>query len=164
MFHFHVRNLFRGVAAASTKKTPARRGRPLTVNVTPKKARAVSRSKKNISAALREQVWLQHQGRVFDAKCLTPWCTNRITVFDFQCGHDIPESKGGTTDLTNLYPICSRCNLSMGNAYTFKEWAALSPVGSATAVSVQSLPPEMTPTCFSRVCQWWRQQFGSGKN
>jgi hypothetical protein len=81
--------------------------------------------KKKISAALREQVWVQHSGRVFERKCMVTWCTNTITVFDFQCGHDIPESKGGATDITNLYPICGKCNLSMSNTYTFKEWCKL---------------------------------------
>lgn len=81
--------------------------------------------KQKISAALREQVWIQHSGRVFERKCTVIWCKNTITVFDFQCGHDIPESKGGRTDITNLYPICGKCNLSMSNTYTLKEWSAL---------------------------------------
>lgn len=75
-----------------------------------------------IPRALREQVWVQRVGKKFQNKCKTTWCKNIITVFDFQCGHDIPESKGGTTDIKNLVPICSRCNLSMSNDYTFKEW------------------------------------------
>jgi len=81
--------------------------------------------KAKISAALREQVWIQHNGRNFEAKCATTWCQNKISVFDFQCGHDIPESKGGPTHIDNLFPICSKCNLSMGNQYTLKEWSAL---------------------------------------
>ena len=76
-----------------------------------------------IPKALREQVWISKFGKSFDAKCFTPWCQNRITVFDFQCGHDIPESKGGATVLSNLYPICARCNMSMSNVYTFEQWA-----------------------------------------
>lgn len=79
--------------------------------------------KAKIPKALREQVWLSKFGKVYDAKCFTPWCENRITVFDFQCGHDIPESKGGPTILANLYPICARCNMSMSNVYTFEQWA-----------------------------------------
>jgi len=81
--------------------------------------------KAKISAALREQVWLQHNGRNFESKCATTWCQNKISVFDFQCGHDVPESKGGPTDINNLFPICPKCNLSMGNQYTLKEWSAL---------------------------------------
>jgi 5-methylcytosine-specific restriction endonuclease McrA len=45
-----------------------------------------------------------------------------MSVFDFQCGHNIPESKGGKTDVNNLIPICSRCNQSMGSQYTIDEW------------------------------------------
>ena len=29
---------------------------------------------------------------------------------------------GGKTDITNLKPICSRCNLSMGSQYSITEW------------------------------------------
>lgn len=78
--------------------------------------------KKKIPKALREQVWIQKVGKKFRTRCKTTWCRNKITVFDFQAGHDIPESKGGSTDISNLVPICSRCNQSMSNQYTFKEW------------------------------------------
>lgn len=78
--------------------------------------------KDKIPRALREQVWITHVGRKFETKCLTTWCQNTITVFDFQCGHNVPESKGGSTDISNLYPICSRCNLSMSDTFTFDEW------------------------------------------
>ena len=81
--------------------------------------------KQKISQALREQVWIQRNGKVFQAKCMVTWCKNMVTVFDFQCGHDIPESKGGPTKLENLYPICGKCNLSMSNTYTFQEWCKL---------------------------------------
>lgn len=82
--------------------------------------------KDKIPKALREQVWLTHIGKKYDSKCYISWCSNRITVFDFQCGHNVPESKGGKTDLVNLRPICSRCNSSMNDSYTIDEWAKLS--------------------------------------
>jgi len=41
-------------------------------------------------------------------------------------GHDQPESKGGTLDINNIKPICARCNLSMSDNYTIKEWIKLS--------------------------------------
>ena len=94
--------------------------------------------KKKIPRAVREAVWLHHCGRRFERRCLTPWCKNSITVFDFQTGHNIPESKGGTMTLDNLIPLCSRCNLSMGNQYTFQEWAAQ--ISSSTT--------------------WWKRLFG----
>jgi 5-methylcytosine-specific restriction endonuclease McrA len=82
--------------------------------------------KTSIPKALREQVWITHTGRRFETKCLVPWCTNIMTVFDFHVGHDIPESRGGATEIANLKPICARCNLSMGSSYTIHEWASLS--------------------------------------
>ena len=78
--------------------------------------------KKSIPKALREQVWISYFGKKFQHKCHVKWCTNKITVFDFECGHNIPESKGGETTLANLRPICSRCNKSMNNNYTIDEW------------------------------------------
>ena len=46
-----------------------------------------------------------------------------MTVFEFEVGHNIPESKGGTLDLDNLRPICHQCNIGMGNQYTIDEWS-----------------------------------------
>jgi 5-methylcytosine-specific restriction endonuclease McrA len=89
----------------------------------PKKHQKKSiKKKEKIPIALREQVWLKYMGEVFKGKCSTLWCANIITVFDFQSGHNIPESKGGATTIDNLRPLCSRCNQSMGNTYTFDEW------------------------------------------
>jgi hypothetical protein len=81
--------------------------------------------KQKIPTALRNQVWITRMGEIFVAKCPTTWCTNKITPFTFEAGHDIPESKGGQMTLENLIPICSSCNKSMGNTHTFKEWCAM---------------------------------------
>lgn len=74
--------------------------------------------KKTIPKAIREQVWLAKFGEVYKAKCVIDWCMNDIDVFNYHVGHDIPERKGGTLDLHNLYPICSKCNRSMSDRYT----------------------------------------------
>ena len=78
--------------------------------------------KDKIPLALREQVWIHRMGRLFEGKCPVTWCQNTITVFDFESGHNIPESKGGATSLENLLPICSRCNKGMGNRQSIDEW------------------------------------------
>jgi 5-methylcytosine-specific restriction endonuclease McrA len=80
------------------------------------------KKKARIPKALRDQVWLQHAGKVYETKCLIEWCQNTITVTNFHCGHNIPESKGGATTLENLTPICASCNLSMGNTYSIDDW------------------------------------------
>ena len=83
------------------------------------------RGKKPIPRALREQVWLKTFGENFKRKCYINWCKNDINVFDFHVGHDLPESHGGSLNIKNLKPICSRCNLSMSNNYSIQEWQAL---------------------------------------
>lgn len=78
-----------------------------------------------IPKALREQVWIKKCGKVFEHVCHVSWCKNMMTVYDFHCGHDVPFSKGGLTNIDNLIPICKNCNLGMGNKYTIKEWSEL---------------------------------------
>jgi len=84
-----------------------------------------AKRKENIPRALREQVWLRYMDKKLSGKCLIPWCQNTMTAFDFHVGHNIPESKGGTLDISNLRPICARCNLSMASNYTIDQWTAL---------------------------------------
>lgn len=74
---------------------------------------------------IREVVWNTYNGDIYSSKCYVSWCNNIINVFNYQVGHDIPESKGGTYDIDNLKPICSNCNLSMGNKWTIQEWGKL---------------------------------------
>ena len=81
--------------------------------------------KQKIPKAVREQLWLRDMGKKFEGKCKTSWCRNKVTLFDFQCGHNIPESKGGPLSLDNLVVICCRCNTSMGNQHTFTEWSSM---------------------------------------
>ena len=84
--------------------------------------------KKTISKKLKEEVWIKHFGEIFSAKCPISWCSHKITVFCFEAGHNIPESKGGRTAIDNLIPICGECNRSMGDRYTIDEWNAIQPV------------------------------------
>ena len=78
--------------------------------------------RKAIPKALREEVWRRYIGNKYESKCTIGWCTNTITPFDYEVGHNIPHSKGGVTTIENLRPICSRCNKSMSDTYTIDEW------------------------------------------
>ncbi len=105
-----------------------------------KQMSTVKARKDKIPLALRQQVWIQRMGKVFEGKCPVIWCSNTINVFDFESGHNIPESKGGETTVTNLVPICSRCNKGMGNRYTIEEWC------TKFAPSDQIITQESEPT------------------
>jgi len=81
--------------------------------------------KRKIPIALKEQLWIRDCGKVFECKCRISWCQNTINVFNYHVGHDIPQSKGGKLDMGNLCPICDRCNYSMSNKYTIRQWERL---------------------------------------
>lgn len=141
MRHFQLNHLF--TEKPVLKKT---RGRaPRSTSEPPNK----QKRKAKIPAAVQEAIWITRMGRIFEGKCLTTWCPNIITVFDFHAGHDIPESKGGSIDPGNLYPICARCNQSMGDRYTFQEWCAMAP--AQTAQTAQTAPKKKKSwfACFS---------------
>lgn len=78
--------------------------------------------RKKIPVALKEQLWIRDCGKVFECECRISWCKNTINVFNYHVGHDVPLSKGGKLDMDNLCPICDRCNYSMGNKYTIRQW------------------------------------------
>lgn len=123
-----------------------------------KEKKSKYKKKANIPKALREQVWLKNIGACFEHKCLIDWCQNTMCVFDFHVGHNIPESHGGKTDITNLMPICSRCNLSMGSQYSIEEWikigdttsrrasASASAAAAASASASASASPKIPDT------------------
>ncbi len=97
--------------------------------------------KKTIPKALKEQVWMQKAGHVFDVKCPITWCENHINAFNFHTGHNIPESKGGKTSIENLIPICDRCNTSMGDRFSIDEWNKLGPGSASAHASAQQPVP-----------------------
>jgi len=111
------------------------------------KATNQQQRKATIPAAVREQIWLRENGKVYEAKCPVSWCHNTINVYDFESGHNIPESKGGKTTPDNLIPICSRCNKSMGNRYTIAEWSSLNGEVSKQTPSITSSDIPKKP--------WW---------
>ncbi len=126
------------------KPNPKVKSKPKSPPLTPS-SKGKKKRKATIPVAFREQIWIRDCGKTFEAKCPTPWCQNRITVFDFQSGHNIPESKGGPTKPENLLPLCSRCNQSMGDRYTFDEWSILAPAAATPSAKAAAAPQPQTP-------------------
>lgn len=85
----------------------------------------ISKISKILPKAIREQLWIKTFGKKFESKCSINWCKNQINVFDHEIGHNIPKSKGGSNCISNLVPICSRCNRSMSNNFTIDLWNTL---------------------------------------
>jgi len=105
----------------------------------------ISIHKETIPKRIRELVWTTYNGEIFSHKCYVSWCNNNINVFNFQVGHDIPESKGGTLAIDNLKPICGNCNLSMSNKYSITEWSKLINVDSL--IKLQENNIDHKPNC-----------------
>jgi hypothetical protein len=66
-----------------------------------------------ISKALRDAVFSKYCPDYNNAYCYVG-CGEKITPFNFECGHVTSCFEGGPTILENLRPICGRCNRSMG--------------------------------------------------
>jgi hypothetical protein len=73
----------------------------------------------NLTRPQREAIWDRHfPGQRFGL-CYT--CKAQIDIGNFHCAHDVPferlmrEAGGGIEeDISNIYPCCAGCNLSMG--------------------------------------------------
>lgn len=61
---------------------------------------------------IREVVWREYIGKMMEGYC---YCCEirKITFTDFEVGHNIPISKGGTDEISNLRPVCKQCNNGM---------------------------------------------------
>ena len=71
-----------------------------------------STKKKYIPKKIKTDTWETYMGKNYEGLCMC--CSRRqITIQHFHCGHVISEFNGGKTEIANLRPVCSECNLSM---------------------------------------------------
>jgi hypothetical protein len=86
----------------------------------------VKTKRKAIPKAVKNSVWNKYietdDLKKLIGKCFVG-CGCEITIANFETGHVIAYSKGGSDKVDNLRPICSTCNKSMGtmNLLEFKE-------------------------------------------
>jgi 5-methylcytosine-specific restriction endonuclease McrA len=81
-----------------------------------------SRRRPTIPPQIKQEIWEGNFGNCCRHNCYVEECKNEITAWDFHAGHNIPYSEGGEDKIDNLRPICSKCNLSMGDQFTIDEW------------------------------------------
>jgi hypothetical protein len=68
--------------------------------------------RKTIPRSLKDAVWDRYIGATnAEGPCYV--CKRTIHITDFDCGHNKARAKGGTNNISNLRPICRKCNLSM---------------------------------------------------
>jgi len=105
---------------------------------------------KTIPKPLREKVWRKDNKNI---QSICPICNqNEITAFNFECGHILAESKGGTLTIDNLRAICGSCNKSMGtrNMDEFKDFiCGKSTVTNATVTNTNETNRNMIKTLLS---------------
>ena len=69
---------------------------------------------KVFSKQVKIAVWEHHCGKVYSHKCHIRLCSTIMKVSDFDIGHIVAYSRNSEDQLSNLLPICYKCNKSMG--------------------------------------------------
>lgn len=70
------------------------------------------KKRKNIPKPVRFAVWKKINTNCTEGLCVC--CENPIDINNYECGHIISFFNGGSDYESNLLPICSMCNKSMG--------------------------------------------------
>lgn len=71
-------------------------------------------SKDKIPKTIKDAVWNEYNGREATEKLCYAGCGRFVHIQDYVCGHVNSEYHGGKVEVSNLRPICSKCNSSMG--------------------------------------------------
>jgi hypothetical protein len=78
-----------------------------------------AKSKKKLRPWNRDDIWIYHNGpQLKEVKC--PCCQIRIiSRGSFSAGHIQAESRGGSSQIYNIVPICHECNERMATTHMF---------------------------------------------
>ncbi len=74
----------------------------------------LKRKKQSIPKSVRTHVWDLYIGSDINKHRCVCCKKTHITITNFDVGHVLSERDGGTLEISNLRPICSVCNHSMG--------------------------------------------------
>lgn len=78
-----------------------------------------AKPKKKLKPWFRDDIWIHHNGpQLKEIKC--PCCQIRIISREsFSAGHIQAESRGGSSQIDNIIPICDDCNGRMGPTHMY---------------------------------------------
>ncbi|AMN83702.1 HNH endonuclease [Faustovirus] len=80
------------------------------------KLRIIPRERGSISQGKKFKLWKAHIGENWFGLCVCCKIT-KISIENFIVGHVLAVDAGGDSALSNLRPICQRCNSDMGTAH-----------------------------------------------
>ena len=80
-----------------------------------------NKKRKNIPKAVKQDLWIRHFGKKYKGNCFV--CNRVIETHNFEAGHIKSVANGGSDNISNLKPICMKCNRSMGtmNLHDYKK-------------------------------------------
>jgi hypothetical protein len=127
--------------------------------------------KEKITVELRRDLWYHRFGKATgEVECVV--CEkNKITQLDHVVGHIVAASKGGSTEIANLIPICYPCNKAMNTIdmriYTkdrYKRDLAIphfvdGRIHSIPAVLEKNAPPVSMPIKDNRITEFIMDNF-----
>ncbi len=78
------------------------------------------RPRKSLTKLVRLTAWRKSSNGLMDTNCFS--CSKAMRMEDnWECGHIVSHSHGGSDEASNMQPLCRRCNRSMGpmNMYEY---------------------------------------------
>ncbi len=104
-------------------------------NIIPDKTRPI------LKQSDKANIWKRYFQNTLKGIC--PCCkdinNNEINFGWFIIGHNIPFSKGGSSEIDNLIPICGECNNGMGDRYTIIEYRKLLKGANGLKLELESI-------------------------
>lgn len=79
-----------------------------------------AKPKKRIKPWFKDDIWFHHNGNLKEVRC--PCCHSDERIISrgsFSAGHIQAESRGGSSQIDNIIPICDDCNGRMGSTHMY---------------------------------------------
>ena len=94
----------------------------------PKVPETPGKPKRKFTDGFKRDLFQKHYGNATEVRC--PCCQLRqISIDSYDASHIIPESRGGSSDMTNIMPTCKECNVRTATRhlywYAWKTYATI---------------------------------------